>query len=98
MASTVIRINVPRSSGLGIRLFLFDVALPFLLAYQFRLLPKELDLTIMVPFCALIGGLSNAARALLLDEREDFPKAESVRGALYGALFGFFFVCFGTYV
>jgi hypothetical protein len=92
----MIRFQTDYPSSLGLRLLLMDVAVPFLLAYQYRLLPAEIDLTVMVPFCALIGGLSGAARALLLNEPERFPKAESVKGALYGALFGFFFVCFGT--
>lgn len=89
--------SVPATSGIGVaRLVLFDISAAWLLAYQFRLLPEDLDLTTFVPFCALVGGFSGAARAIVFNDPDEFPKAESFRGALYGTIFGFFFICFGA--
>ena len=90
------RPNSLRSLEAVLRVFIFDLGAPFLLAYQYRFLPDELDLLSFVPFCALVGGLAGAGRALILNQPEEFPKGESIRGALYGVIFGFFFICFGT--
>jgi H+/Cl- antiporter ClcA len=84
------------ASVLLARILLLDLAAPFLLSYQYHLLPNDLNLPSFVPFCALVGGFAGAARAVVLNRPEDFPKAASLRGAFYGALFGFFFICFGS--
>lgn len=96
MAPAIEKVLPGRALGVAMRLVLLDVVSPFVLAYEYRLLPEELDLTIVVPFCAFVGGLAGAGRALLMNEPEKFPKSESLRGTLYGAIFGFFFVFFGV--
>lgn len=90
------KVQSDRALDAAVKLVVLDVVSPFLLAYEYQLLPEELDLTVVVPFCAFIGGLTGAGRALLMDDPEKFPKAESLRGTLYGAIFGFFFVFFGV--
>lgn len=64
---------------------------------RFRFLPSELDAVSFVPFCALIGGMTGAARHVVFYGFEKFPKRESFRGAFLGVLFGLFFIGFGVY-
>jgi hypothetical protein len=64
---------------------------------KFQVLPSELDAVSFVPFCALIGGMTSAARHVILHGFEKFPAQESFRGAFLGALFGLLFVGFGVY-
>lgn len=80
------------------RYLLGDLALAALLAAtRTRFLPQEVDAVSFVPFCALVGGMTGAARHVLFNGFDRFPRQESFRGAFLGTLFGFCFVAFGVW-
>lgn len=65
-------------------------------ASSIQVFPDKIDAVSFVPFCALVGGLASAFGHVLRHGFERFPRQESFRGVFLGALFGLFFVAFGS--